>query len=139
MGTEKLIILSECYAISGMNISFFLWKHRYYLRRWTFFFSPFNYPSPPPFLCLVALENALVMNCYSNVPGLLLVLVLFPVWLCVYVQVGDLRVPSVTTFYSNTNFHVRWCFVSCLIRILELLRETVVDFSWGLSWTWTKY
>lgn len=65
--------------------------------------------SPPPshFLCLVVLENALVINCCSSISGLLWVVVLS---LCNYVFIckRNLRVPSVTTFYSNANFHLIW-------------------------------
>lgn len=62
------------------------------------FFSFLSLPTPssPPFLCLVVLDNALVMNCYGNIPGLLLVVVLFTV--IVFICRGRLRVPSLKTF-----------------------------------------
>lgn len=74
-----------------------------------FFFFLFSDPQVPtsiPFLCLVVvLENALVMNCCSSDSGLLWVVGLS---LCNYVFIcrRNLRVPSVTTFYSNANFHL---------------------------------
>ena len=74
------MLCNKCYAFFPPSTGI-IWEDSLF-----FFFFPIQPLLPPPFLCLVALEKALVMNCYSNVLGLLLVLVLFTVWLCVYVQ-----------------------------------------------------
>lgn len=63
MGSKKLTILSKC----SENI--FFPSHWYSLRRQTDHDLFFSFSLHPSFLCLVALENAHVMNCYNNITG----------------------------------------------------------------------